>query len=487
VLPRGLLATRLEGPVPVTVELSPGVLLAGKYRIERELGSGGMGAVFLAENVDLGRRVAIKVLHPQAAAHAEVLARFRQEARTAAAIGHPGIVDVLDLGRTAEGAEFIVMEHLRGETLGQRLSREERLPVADALEIARALADALGAAHDHGIVHRDLKPDNVFLVAEPGPAIKIVDFGISKLTQGADRAVQTATGAVLGTPMYMSPEQVNADRELGPAADLYALGAICYQMLGGRPPFVSGSWAHLLLQIVNDAPVPLERLRPGLPPALCELVTQLLAKTPAERPRSAREVRRRLDDVAGRSRPASSERTPLPFAETMAPEAPEAPDAAEALADTALPQSAGSDPALAQTEAADDVAATAPAGFADTVAAPKVPPVSPVRRLVFPALAVVVLAGIPAAIWLLRSPSTPALVSQDSAPVGVDTALPRDASVDARPAHDVMAADVARRLRPRPRHVRPRAPDPRGGRAPRDPLAPLPRVSFGDAGPGARR
>ena len=309
----------------MTEELAPGQLLAGKYRIERELGRGGMGAVYLAENVDLGRRVAIKVLLPRAASNPEMTARFRQEARAAAAIGHPGIVDVLDLGRTEEGAEFIVMEHLQGEPLTERLSREGALALPAALEILEKLTDALAAAHEHGIVHRDLKPDNIFLVERPVPGIKILDFGISKLAQ-SEHKVHTVTGTMMGTPQYMSPEQVTAARDVGPAADLYALGVIAYEMLAGHPPYRADSLAQLVHRVVSLAPPPLAGQRGDLPPGLSGLVMQLLAKSPAARPGSAGEVLARIRQLSDARQASGVEAIPP---NTASPEPP--PDLAETL------------------------------------------------------------------------------------------------------------------------------------------------------------
>ena len=295
----------------MTGDLAPGDLLAGKYRIERALGRGGMGAVFLAENIDIGRKVAIKVLLPERAGDPSVVQRFRQEARAAAAIGHPGIVEILDLGRTEEGAEFIVMEHLRGETLESRLQRQARLPVPLALELALRILDALQAAHARGIVHRDLKPENVFLV-EGGLVVKILDFGISKLVGTGEQLVRTASGVVMGTPLYMPPEQATGNRDLGPPADLYALGAILYRMLAGEPPLVAEFFAALLLKVVQEVPRPVEQLREGLPPGLGSVVGRLLAKNPAERP-AAPQLRAELRKIV-ESLPAS------PLEDTLPPE-----------------------------------------------------------------------------------------------------------------------------------------------------------------------
>jgi serine/threonine-protein kinase len=282
-----------------------GAVLAGKYRIDQLLGEGGMGAVYLAENVAIGRTVAIKLLHAALARDPALLARFRQEARAAAAIGHPGIVEVLDLGQTEDGAEFIVMERLEGETLGHRLEREGRLPIDDAVAIMDRILDALGAAHDKGIVHRDLKPDNVFLVARPVAGVKLLDFGISKL-HGAEDARLTQTGALMGTPLYMSPEQARGAHDAGPAADFYSAGAILYHMLAGAPPFLGDSVGVVLAKLMSEPHRPLEQVRPDAPAHLASLVDCLLTKSPEVRIQTAASARDMLHGAPVGASPDSS-------------------------------------------------------------------------------------------------------------------------------------------------------------------------------------
>jgi serine/threonine-protein kinase len=271
------------------VDVPIGSLLAGKYRIEQVLGHGGMGSVYLAENVDIGRKVAIKFLHGDFAADAGMVARFRQEARAAAAVGHPGIVDVLDLGTTDDGSEFIVMERLEGETLGSRIKREGRMAPAEAVRIACDVLAALGAAHERRILHRDLKPENVFLVARPVAATKILDFGISKFGGEGDVSL-TQTGAVMGSPLYMSPEQARGARDVGPASDLYAVGAILYEALTGTPPFTGASYNEVLANLLTEQHRPLVEVRPEVGVELGSIVDSLLAKSTADRPQNARAV-----------------------------------------------------------------------------------------------------------------------------------------------------------------------------------------------------
>ena len=270
-----------------------GSTLAGKYKILRVLGAGGMGSVYLAENIAIGRQVAIKVLHAKLGEDPSVRTRFRQEARTSALIGHPGIVDVLDLGETERGEAFIVMERLDGQTLGARLKQRGRLSVEEAVAVITEALDAIGAAHAKGIIHRDLKPDNLFLVWTPKWCVKILDFGISKFLNSDDVRL-TASNTLMGSVLYMPPEQARDARVAGPTADLYALGATLYHALGGTPPFLGENYTEVLSRVISDHPQPLDRLRNDLPATLVELVAKLLAKKPADRPQSAAEVKAAL-------------------------------------------------------------------------------------------------------------------------------------------------------------------------------------------------
>jgi serine/threonine-protein kinase len=280
-------------PVTDDFTLELGSTLAGKYKILRVLGAGGMGAVYLAENTAIARQVAIKVLHARMGRDAATLKRFRQEARATATIGHPGVVDVLDMGETAAGEAFIVMEKLEGQTMGARLKQRHRLSVDETIAIVSEALAAIGAAHDKGIVHRDLKPDNLFLVWHPKWCVKILDFGISRVID-AEEIRLTASNTVMGSVLYMPPEQARDARVAGPPADLYALGAVMYHALTGRPPFGGESYSEVLSRVLTDAPEPITALRPELPTALAELVMALLAKAPTERPGPAREIRERL-------------------------------------------------------------------------------------------------------------------------------------------------------------------------------------------------
>ncbi|MBI5548544.1 MAG: serine/threonine protein kinase [Deltaproteobacteria bacterium] len=274
---------------PETALLPCGTVVGEKYRIESPLGQGGMGAVYLAENLAIGRRVAIKVLLPRFAADPEVLVRFRNEARAASAIHHPGIVEMLDMGQTASGETFLVMEHLPGESLGVRLRRSGRMDLATAAWLIAQLLDAIAAAHEQGIVHRDLKPDNVCLVEGPRAAIKVLDFGVSKFHDQREASV-TNTSTVLGTPAYMSPEQARSAKRAGPAADLYAVGAILYEALAGSPAFEGKSHNEIIARVLTQPHRPLRILRADIPESVARFVDTLLSKAPEDRPASAREA-----------------------------------------------------------------------------------------------------------------------------------------------------------------------------------------------------
>jgi serine/threonine-protein kinase len=263
--------------------------IVGNYRIVKLIGEGGMGVVYLAEHPAMGRRAAVKVLHPGLAQNSEIVTRFFNEARAANAVRHPGIVEVFDLGTLPSGATYIIMEFLEGESLASRIRRAGRLATAEAVDLASQTAEVLGAAHAKGIVHRDLKPDNLFIVPDPrAPGrelVKVLDFGIAKLSvQGTGSGgVRTRTGAVMGTPLYMSPEQCRGTREVDLRTDVYALGIILYELVCGRPPFVSEGQGELIHMHIAVAPESPRAHNPALSPALERVILGALEKDPAAR------------------------------------------------------------------------------------------------------------------------------------------------------------------------------------------------------------
>jgi serine/threonine protein kinase len=261
-------------------QLDADVLLGDRYRLVRMIGSGGMGAVWEAEDETLGRPVAVKVLSESLAAGESAVRRFEREAQAAARLSGPYIAAVYDFGRS-EGRPYIVMELVRGETLADRLAREGPLPPQEASRIATQVAEALEGAHRAGIVHRDVKPGNVMLT--PAGDVKVMDFGIAAAAW-AERV--TTSGLVLGTPSYLAPEQAKSEKTT-PASDVYALGAMLYEMVAGRPPFVAESPVAVALAHVREDPRPLEQVADGVPPNLASASMAALAKDPAERPPSA--------------------------------------------------------------------------------------------------------------------------------------------------------------------------------------------------------
>jgi serine/threonine-protein kinase len=268
----------------------------GNYRLVAQIGSGSMGVVFLAEHQRIERRVAIKVLGPELVSDQRALQRFFVEALATSRIRHPGIVEVFDCDVDATGRAYIVLEHLEGETLAERLRRAGKLHWSAAGLIARRLADALGAAHEKGIVHRDLKPENVFLVGngrDPTAAVKVLDFGVAKLLASEAISRVTMRGTVVGTPEYMSPEQC-AGAEVDHRADIYALGCILFEMLTGQPPFLTSTVRELALAH-RFRPAPSAAAScPDLPDWLGDLLARMLAKEPERRPASMREVYKSL-------------------------------------------------------------------------------------------------------------------------------------------------------------------------------------------------
>lgn len=273
----------------------------GNYVVRHEIGNGGMGAVYLVEHTMLGRRAALKVLHPEMSANQEMVQRFFNEARAASAIKSPGIVEIYDFGFHTNGSAYIVMELLEGESLSMRLNRfrsqpvPQGLPMQQALVIARQIASALAPAHRAGIVHRDLKPDNLFLVpdseAASGERTKILDFGIAKLfAGGTDDPGATRAGITVGTPAYLSPEQA-VGGEITPASDLYSTTVLLFEMLTGRPPFEDKDPLAMLGAHVGRPPPTLAEVAPELtfPPELEKIIQQGLAKQAAERFTTANE------------------------------------------------------------------------------------------------------------------------------------------------------------------------------------------------------
>jgi serine/threonine protein kinase len=283
----------------------------GNYQAISLLGEGGMGAVYLAEHPGIGRRVAIKVLRSELDHDPQLLNRFLNEARAANAIRHPNIIEVLDSGTTAKGASYLVMELLEGEALSTRIKRLSRLDERSTAEIAMQTAAGLGAAHAKGIIHRDLKPDNLFIIPEESDAsrerVKILDFGIAKLHVMAGDSLKTRTGTLMGTPVYMSPEQCLGTKEIDHRSDVYSLGIIIYEMLAGRPPFVSEGFGELLSMHLHEAPPPLRQFAPQASREIEAAVLRMLSKKADARYQSMSDVRAALAAASGLPAPVTPE------------------------------------------------------------------------------------------------------------------------------------------------------------------------------------
>jgi eukaryotic-like serine/threonine-protein kinase len=291
------------------VSLVPGAIIDDKYRIARQLGAGGMGAVYEAENLRIGRHVAIKVMH--AASDRQDVVRFEREARAASKIGSRYIVEVFDLGDLPDGSPYMVMEYLEGETLGARLQTRGKLGAPELVPIAYQILEGLKAAHAAGIVHRDLKPDNVFLVADHAghDYVKLLDFGISKFrNREGETSGLTRPGFAIGTPHFMSPEQLNASADVDGRADLYAVGVLLYLCLSGDLPFDGETFEALMVKILFRGATPLGSLVPGLDRRLAALVTKAMARAPEDRYQSAAEFQAALAgcDVSGLETTSSS-------------------------------------------------------------------------------------------------------------------------------------------------------------------------------------
>jgi len=277
--------------------------VVGKYKILEKIGEGGMGSVYRAEHTVLGSPAAVKVLLPMWTQDAVVVDRFFHEAKAASAIRHVGIVEVFDYGRLPNDQAWIAMELLRGENLTELCVRSGALDPSLVQQLAAQILAALDAAHVAGVVHRDLKPDNLYLVRDPSAPgavrVKVLDFGIAKL--GADRfgeKAKTRGGTILGTPAYMAPEQCKGTADIDARADLYALGCIVFELLTGRPPFISEGGGEMMAMHIYEPPPRLSSFAPHLPPELDAWIAKLLVKNPADRTPSAAYALAALERIA---------------------------------------------------------------------------------------------------------------------------------------------------------------------------------------------
>jgi serine/threonine protein kinase len=271
-----------------------GSTLSGRYQITRKIGQGGMGAVYEATHTLIGKTVAVKVLLDKYAQREAIVKRLKQEAQLASSLRHEHIIDITDFGNTEDGRTFVVMELLEGESLAECLAKEPKLPEMRILRIASQAASALAAAHAKGIVHRDIKPENIFLLKRKEmDFVKVVDFGISKslrATGEEDEVRLTQTGMVLGTPLYMSPEQARGDEDLDHRVDIYALGVIMYESATGRVPFGGNNYLSVISQVLNEDPKPVREIRPDISEEFEAIVSRAMAKERVDRYDSANDM-----------------------------------------------------------------------------------------------------------------------------------------------------------------------------------------------------
>ncbi|MET0795024.1 MAG: protein kinase [Polyangiaceae bacterium] len=278
--------------------VTEGQILAGKYRVERVLGSGGMGFVVAAWHLELEQRVAMKFLHPLALERADTAERFRREARSAAKIRSEHVARVIDVGIMEGGVPYMVMEYLEGHDLSDEMGRVGMLPIEDAIDYVLQAIEALAEAHTAGIVHRDLKPANLFIAtrADGSRIVKVLDFGISKSLLGASVAELslTRTSVLIGSPLYMSPEQMRSAKDVDTRTDIWSLGVIMYEMITGQPPYTGDSIPALCASLLSDTPIAMRAIRPEVPHELEDIINRCLAKDRQHRFSTVGELARAL-------------------------------------------------------------------------------------------------------------------------------------------------------------------------------------------------
>jgi serine/threonine-protein kinase len=281
-------------------QIDPGTVLDGKYRIEKQVGAGGMGAVYMATHIAIGRRVAIKTLHLEFSGDTQVVARFHREAQLAGSIGHDNICEVTDIGTLESGAPYLVMPLLQGRPLADLLESSESLSLERVADIGCQTLSALEAAHGAGIVHRDLKPDNIFVtkMGDRQDFVKLLDFGISKVLEQDEVTALTMTGTVLGTPFYMAPEQAKGAKNLDHRVDIYAMGVILYEALTGKRPFEGETYNEIMFKIIAEPFAAPTALNPTVPPSVEQVIYKAMSREVEDRFATAAEMRRALEAAA---------------------------------------------------------------------------------------------------------------------------------------------------------------------------------------------
>ena len=389
-------------------------MLAGKYRVERVLGAGGMGVVVAARHVELDQLVAIKFVRDEALASDDAVQRFLREARAAVKLKSEHVARVLDVGKLESGAPYMVMEFLEGSDLGKILEERGPLPLDAASDWILQACEAVAEAHATGIVHRDLKPENLFLARTVGGGqkIKVLDFGVSKaIGGGSDMSGLTRTRAMLGSPLYMAPEQMRSSRDVDPRADVWALGVVLFQLLTHRWPFEAETMPELCLKVVTEAPMPLGTLRPDIPPGIGAVIERCLEKDPTKRFANAAELASALEPFVPPASRVLADRARLAMGTGSG-------------ARPAPPFGTGSTPTL-QSGSGSTPGTSVPWGT-DRVVTPSLPQAPQARpgtlRLVV-GVAAVGLAGLAGFLFLGRGPASVGS-ARPEAPVAVASSLP---------------------------------------------------------------
>jgi len=329
-------------PPGLASALAPGTVIGGKYRVERVVGTGGMGVVVAARHLELNQALAIKVLLPTAAKSQEATARFLREGRSAAQLTSPHVAKVHDTGRLPSGEPYLVMELLRGRDLREHLAEVGRVSLSQAKSWVLQAAHALAEAHALHIVHRDIKPANLFLAETPGgPLVKVLDFGISKQLDASETEL-TNTASTIGTPRYMAPEQMRSARLADARCDIWSLGVVLYELTTGQPPFHGDSVTALCFDVMERTPILPSRLDPALPPSFDAVIDLCLRKDPDERFQSVDALAAALRAVGPESSASVSGATPVPHVSTPDPAAATRLDLPLPLAVVAAPMTATS-------------------------------------------------------------------------------------------------------------------------------------------------
>jgi serine/threonine protein kinase len=388
--------------------LTPGMVIAGKYVIERTLGRGGMGAVYVVSHANTGKRMALKVLLPELVHNADLVGRFLREAQVMGRLQHRHVVDVFDVGRDGD-VLYIVMELLEGKPFSDLL-QDSTLTLEETLLILVRAMEGVSAAHDHGVVHRDLKPDNIFVCVGASGRLddpRVLDFGISKLDDGTGQQL-TRSGVAMGTPYYMSIEQLSGQRDLDQRVDVYALGVILYESIAGTPPYVADSVSALAIRVLTTHATHLGELRPDLPPGLADVIMRAIARNRDDRHRSVRSLIEALRPFIPRSAGLS-----IPEGQGRPLRTPRSGGAHRA----ATPVRTGAEARVTPMPGAD--ARTLAQPYQSDVYPIAPPPTSRAKssagaKLALVALGIALLFGV-GALLVLREPTPPA----DSAPAGV--------------------------------------------------------------------